>query len=315
MISRRTLLTAPALSLAQPNARPPQVTRILFGGDVILARGVARRMKSEADPQLPLRALAPLFTAADIAFVNLESPFSDKAALWPAEMVFRAEPATVAALTHAGIDIVSTANNHARDCGAYGIGFTIDTLRNAGIVASGTAATPAMLREGVVLERNGFKFGFLSYTYDQANGNHPDQDPRVAGLDPARMMEEVRALRRRTHAVIVSMHAGWEYWVTPNPYQIEFARKAIQAGAAVVAGHHPHVVQPVERYLEGVIFYSLGNLVFDQSRPLTDQGLLAEVTFVDDMLTGYKLLPVDIVDTVPRLSETRKPREILMRSR
>ena len=269
---------------------------MIFGGDVILARAVAQTM--ERTKQSPLRHVRDLFRAADIAFVNLESPFSDQPQLRTAEMIFRADPAAVEVLKDAGIDIVSTANNHVRDCGPRGIEFTLDLLEKNGIAAVGTAATEAAAHDGRILERNGVKFGFLAYTYDQANGNHTTQDPRVCGLDIARMRQSVRAMK--ADAVIVSMHAGVEYATKPHPSQVTFARAAIDAGAKLVVGHHPHVIQPPELYNGGLILYSLGNLVFDQNPPATRKGLLAAVTFEGPQPNSCDITLVDIVNTAPQ---------------
>jgi poly-gamma-glutamate synthesis protein (capsule biosynthesis protein) len=99
------------------------------------------------------------------------------------------------------------------------------------------------------------------------------------------------------------MHAGSEYQPRPNSRQVEFAHAALDAGARVVIGHHPHVTQPWERSGNGVIFYSLGNLVFDQfQRPETQRGALAEVVFSGKTLESAALLPVQIVNTIPRLA-------------
>ena len=110
------------------------------------------------------------------------------------------------------------------------------------------------------MERNGLRFGFLAYTYDQSNGNHKDWDERIALMDLERMRLDVAQLAARVDVVLVSMHAGLEYNASPNAQQVAFAHAAIDAGARVVVGHHPHVTQPWERYGKGVIFYSLGNL-------------------------------------------------------
>ena len=112
-------------------------------------------------------------------------------------------------------------------------------------------------------------------------------------------------MRKRADVVIVSMHAGSEYSPVPNWQQKAFARAAIDAGALIVAGHHPHVTQPWERYHAGVIFYSLGNLVFDQvQREDTQHGLLAEVVFSGTTMARAGVIPVDIVRTAPRISST-----------
>ena len=267
----------------------------------MLARGVEEASRAQMDPASPFRRIAPFFARADIAFINLESPFSDRGAIANSRMIFRADPQAIAGLELAGIDVVSTANNHARDAGKHGLAFTLSLLANHGIAAVGTAASQEALREGVVLERNGARFGFLAYTYDQSNGNYPNADAPVAMLDAEAMREDVIRLRQRTDVVVVSMHAGVEYAMKPSARQIEFARAAIDAGATVVAGHHPHVVQPVERYRAGVIFYSLGNLVFDQvQRRETQTGLIAEVFFDAGRLESYRVHEVDIVETVPQ---------------
>ena len=270
----------------------------------MLSRHVGRVIRQQKDPAWPFRDIAAYTSAADIAFVNLEAPFSDRGSPVLKGMVFKAEPETIEGLKLAGIDVVSTANNHARDCGAYGVDFTLGLLEQHGIKAAGTARTLQALREGVVLERNGTRFGFLAYTYDQSNGNHRDADDRIAMIDIARMGEDVANLRLRSDVVIVSMHAGMEYRAKASPQQVAFARAAIDAGASVVVGHHPHVVQPAERYKDGVIFYSLGNLIFDQffSRA-TQEGLLAEVVFSGTKIDSWSLKPVKLVRTVPSIIE------------
>ena len=297
----------PVVSDAIPSARE---TRLVFGGDVILARGVAEAARLSR--RSPLRDMANVFSKADIAFVNLESPFWDKKPYGTSELIFRAEPAMISALTNAGIDVVSTANNHARDCYDEGVGFTLDLLKQNGIAVAGSGQDAAAAHAGAVLERNGVRFGFLGYTFDQANGNHFDIDPRIAMLDAEQMKLDVARMKRRADVIIVSMHAGAEYWTRQHPVQIAFAEAAIEAGAKIVVGHHPHVVQPVERYRDGLIFYSLGNLVFDQRRKETQEGLVAEVAFTGTGMAGYKLIPVDIVDTVPRVSGVRAMREFTL---
>jgi poly-gamma-glutamate capsule biosynthesis protein CapA/YwtB (metallophosphatase superfamily) len=309
--ARRSFLLASALGLLSKfgrgdtpgsAARQP-ITRILCGGDVMLSRYVGVRARAESDPASPLRELAPLLSSADIAFVNLEAPFSDHGHPVNKGMVFKAEPDMVEALRIAGIDVASTANNHARDCGNYGVDFTVDWLAKNGIAAVGTGHTSEQAHQGVVIERNGYRFGFLAYTYDQSNGNHPDWDDRIAMLDPASLASDIGNLRSRSDAVIVSMHAGYEYQKQPNPQQRRFAHAAIDAGASVVVGAHPHVTQPVESYHGGVIFYSLGNLVFDQFQRFdTQHGLIADVRFAGAKLASFNTIPVDIVRTVPHVA-------------
>lgn len=310
MIPRRSFLLLPAVGLfAIPAGQfetpppPPIFNRLVFGGDVMLSRYVGALAEAKKDPAWPLRGIASLFSAADIAFVNLEAPFSDHGPPPRKGMVFKTAPDMIAALDLAGIDVVSTANNHSRDCGAYGIGFTLGLLAQHGIAAVGTGTTGDAAHDGVVLERHGVRFGFLAYTFDQSNGNYKDKDDRVAMLDEKRVAQDIAALSRHADVVIVSMHAGIEYQPKPNEAQQRFARAAIDAGAKLVIGHHPHVIQPVEEYRGGVIFYSLGNLVFDQfQRRETQKGLIVQALFAGTTLLKYDVIPVDIVQTVPRVS-------------
>src|SRR5262245_10945758 len=109
----------PFRAVAPERPDQPAKTRLLFGGDVMLSRYVGRLARQHRDPALPFRAIAPLLAAADLTFVNLESPFSDQGSTVDQGMVFKAEPEMIAGLAAAGIDIVSTANNHARDRGGY----------------------------------------------------------------------------------------------------------------------------------------------------------------------------------------------------
>lgn len=315
MIGRRGFLALPALGLLPRRAgtsyiAPPliPVNRLLFGGDVMMSRYVGLLAESRKDPAGPMRDIASLFEAADIAFVNLEAPFSDRGKPARSGMVFKAAPEMIQALELAGIDVVSTANNHARDCGDYGVTFTLDWLDKHGIIAVGTGHSSDAAHAGAVIERHGIRFGFLAYTYDQSNGNHPDKDDRVAMLDAERAARDIESLRSRADVVIVSMHAGNEYQPKPSAAQRAFAHAAIDNGAQVVVGHHPHVVQPLEEYRGGVIFYSLGNLVFDQfQRRETQRGLVASVLFAGKRLLKYDLIPVDIVKTVPRVHVVSGP--------
>jgi len=288
-------------SLVLPFAIP--VTRVLLAGDIMLSRYVAIVARRKGDPGWPLHDVSELLASADIAFANLESPFSDRGRVVDKGMLFKAEPEMIQSLQRAGIDIVSTANNHARDCGGYGVEYTLEWLRQHGIAAAGTGLTAEAARQGTVLERNGIRFGFLAYTYDQSNGNYADLDERIAMMDNASVAEDVKSMLDRADVVTVSMHGGTEYQHRPNAQQQKFAHAAIDAGASIVVGHHPHVTQTVERYGDGVIFYSLGNLVFDQfQQKETQRGWIGDVRFAGKRMVEYKVIPVDIVRTAPRAS-------------
>lgn len=268
----------------------------------MLSRAVRRQMIAAGDPALPFRKLAPLMRAADITFINLESPFSDRGPYFEHGLIFHAPAEAIAGLKLAGVVVASTANNHSRDCGPHGVAFTVAWLRSHGISPLGTSESETTTHRGVVLARKGVRFGFLGYTFDQQNGNWRDIDPRIAMTDIPTMCRDVAALRKRADVVIVSMHNGVEYRTRPTAAQIAFAHAAIDAGAAVVVGHHPHVVQATETYRGGLIFYSLGNFVFDQyQRPETHHGELAEISFLGPAVLATHIIPIKITPTGPEL--------------
>jgi poly-gamma-glutamate synthesis protein (capsule biosynthesis protein) len=246
--------------------------------------------------------MAPMLSASDIAFVNLESPFSDQGPYHEGGLIFHAAPDTIAGLQLAGIAIASTANNHARDCGPHGVTFTITWLRSHGIEPIGSSDSEAAVHQGVILTRNGVRFGFLGYTFDQNNGNWKDTDKRIALADPKGVCRDVVELRKRVDVVIVSMHHGVEYMSKPSAAQIAFAHAAIDAGASLVIGHHPHVVQPSESYRGAPIFYSLGNFIYDQyQRAETQHGEIVQISFLGRNILATHVMPVKITPTGPEL--------------
>ena len=272
----------------------------------MFSRQVRRQMLAVNDPALSFRKIAPLMRAADLTFVNLETPFSDVGPYFEHGLIFHADPKFIAGLTLAGVDLASVANNHARDCGAHGVAFTVTWLRSHGIAAVGGGLSAGETHRGVVLNRHGVRFGFLGYTFDQSNGNWRDVDARIALIDETAMRQDVAALRNRCDLVIVSMHNGTEYMKTPNAKQVAFAHAAVEAGATLVVGHHPHVTEPVETRKGALIFYSLGNLVFDQfQREETQHGELAEVSFLGKQILSWRLLPVKITPNGPELERNR----------
>jgi poly-gamma-glutamate capsule biosynthesis protein CapA/YwtB (metallophosphatase superfamily) len=290
--------------LAQKRLDPP-LTRLIFAGDVMFCRSVRSQMVAAHDEAMPFRKIAPLLAASDIAFVNLESPFSDQGRYFDTGLIFHTAPEMVSGLQLAGIAIASTANNHSRDCGPHGVAYTVAWLRAHCIEPLGSSESETRTHEGVVLTRHGVRFGFLGYTFDQQNGNWPDIDPRIALADPAALCRDVRALRKRADVVIVSMHHGVEYMPKPNKAQIAFAHAAIDAGATLVIGHHPHVVQPEETYKGGLIFYSLGNFVFDQyQREATQHGEVVQVSFLGTRFLTTHIVRVRITSTGPEVEDS-----------
>jgi poly-gamma-glutamate capsule biosynthesis protein CapA/YwtB (metallophosphatase superfamily) len=279
---------------------PHEVSRISFAvaGDVIPHEAVRAAASAEGPDVQGWTALfsdvADIFQSADFGFVNMETPVAPNHSKGSKPFMFDAPVALPQALKASGVKIVSFANNHVMDQGWAGFAETRDHLRETGLLFSGSGDTAAQTFQPVFTEAHGIKVGWLGMTR-WLNGNHnpdaPDQ-PHVnffpypgesggaPGADQAQVLAAIQSARAQCDLLVVSIHWGIEYAPAPRPDDIELAHKMLDAGASVVVGHHPHVLQPVETYRtpdgrNTVIFYSLGNFLSNQSRTYVD-GLMPD---------------------------------------
>ncbi len=221
--------------------------------------------------------IADLLAGADLTFANLETPVAPRSGQGSRSFVFNAPPALVSALKRAGVDLVSVANNHVFDQGRAGFEETLAHLGALGMayVGGGEAGREAGPR---LVEVNGLRLAFLGYSYgfNQAGNDCPPATGarpclRASVLDGDRATADVRSAAAQADAVIVSVHWGVEYTGQPREAEVALARRLADAGALVVLGHHPHVLQPIELHATpdgrmALIAYSLGNFVSNQSR-------------------------------------------------
>ena len=284
-----------SLSFAQQTPTAPRERTLLFVGDVMLSRGVGERMRSEDDWAYPFQQIADTLAAADLTFGNLECPVSDVGRNQYHLYSFRADPKVIEGLTRACFDVMSLANTHAYDWGAPALLDTQQRLRAAGILPVGAGANDLEAHYPVLIDCGGVKLAFLAYVnIDPKEATAAPDKPGVAWLDPDRVMADIRFARPLADLVIVALHWGVEYAAQPQREQVELARQMIDAGADLVVGGHPHVVQPVEEYHGRWIAYSLGNFVFDQKSPGTHRGLMLKVKITGKEISEVIPVPIDI---------------------
>ncbi|MDP3993378.1 MAG: CapA family protein [Candidatus Doudnabacteria bacterium] len=298
----------------------PETATLLAVGDIMLSRNVGTKIEQAQDPDLPFKKLGDLLRGADVTFGNLECPLSDLNIPIREGLVFRCLTRDFGGVIDSGFDVLSTANNHSMDQGVKGLEFTIDYLQSQNILPTGTflllspPATEGGDEEGVIIEKNGIKFGFLAYSYTAFNDGGRSAHPLISTMDDLeKLRSDIVALKSQADLIIVSMHAGNEYTRKPNQMQIDFARAAIDAGADVVIGHHPHWIQEIEIYNGKPIFYSLGNFVFDQMwSQETREGLTVKLNIKNQKLESAELLPI-IIDNYccPRLATDEEKSAIL----
>ena len=287
-------------------------------GDISYSRGVERIVRKQNDINYTFLKIWDYLKSADLIFGNLETPITQGSEIPDFEMIFRSNPGTEQALKQAGFSILSLANNHTPNFGEKGLKDTFNFLENAGVKYVGAGQNEQEAYQPAYIEKRGIKFAFLAYNdtdvvpdYYEATANHAG----TAFMRIDKMAEAVKEAKQKSDFVIVSMHAGIEYAGKPNNSQINFAHAAIDAGADLVIGHHPHVVQTLEKYKGKYIFYSLGNFVFDQPQlEETKKGLAVKIYFAKNGISKISLLPVVMENLAqPRMANENETTKILQR--
>lgn len=253
-----------------PPKHESSLATLLFVGDIMLDRGVEFEVqKNGGDWTWPFWHITSFLHQADLVFGNLESQISDKGTNVGSIYSFRADPGSIEALLYGGFDVLSVTNNHSFDYGKEALEDSIARLKSVGIQVP-----------PVTTEVQGTTISFLAY--------------KQWGI-PEEFEKQIQVAKVEADLVIVSLHAGEEYAKEPNDFQQTFARKAIDAGADLIIGHHPHVLQPLEQYKEGWIIYSLGNFLFDQSfSEETMHGAILKVVVENKEISEVSLLPTHI---------------------
>lgn len=233
-------------------------------------------------PEDTLDKVLPILSEHDLRFCNLEGPVSDRGTPEPKRWPLRSEVGAMATLKKAGFDIVSFANNHCLDYGIEAFQQTLQLLDENGIFWAGAGRDFSLARKPVILERKGCRIAFLAYAsfFDkgfEATETHPGLAPiRVDPLyapphineeDLRDMMANIRETKAQADVVMVSHHWGVSGGRTLAVYQRYLAHQSIDAGADIVLGSHPHILQGIELYQDKVICYSLGNFVFGMWAP------------------------------------------------
>ena len=275
-------------------AAEPAPVRVVSGGDVMTDRVVKSYINANGAGAV-LRGIAPQLQKGDVAWVNLESPLSNLGSPEPGkDYVFEGPPSMVPALAAAGIDLVTLGNNHTVDYGQAALADTIKRLEKAGVQVVGAGLDDKdAWTAAIVKTSGGATIGFLAWSDVLWPGYKASSKPGVAEgrTDIPRMKRSIRALAKEVDYVVVGYHWGIEYEHYPWGPQTSEAHAAIDAGADLVIGHHPHVLQGFETYKGRLIAYSLGDLVFDHYSIATGQTVLVDAVLTPDGVKAT-LVPV-----------------------
>jgi hypothetical protein len=276
----------PPRDLSALKLEPSRVRTVIATGDVIPARYTDVTIRERGDDFLyPVAATKEITSAGDLTVINLEAPLIEDCPYHDSGLLFCGRPGIIAAFQAGGVDVVTLENNHIANQGPEGISETIQHIE-AGGMRWADRDTPA------IVDIRGLKFGFLAY-----NGVEYT-------LPREEMIAQIKALRPKVDVLAVAVHWGAEYVSIPqavppvaddNP--VDIAHLAIDAGADLLIGNHPHWVQAVEVYKGKFIAYAHGNFIFDQMWSYeTRVGVIGKYTFYDDTLVAVEFTPTLIQD-------------------
>jgi len=269
-------------------------------GDVMPARTVTARLR-EHGTAWAWEGIAADLKRADLRLCNLETAACTGGTAVPKRYSFRVTPTLAKDVLTAGhFSIISLANNHTYDYGRTGLAQTASAMDEAGFTTAGIGTR----RSGAIAPRyvtcHGLRIAFVAYVYWTPEGYLPsEQGACLATLDPRTFAREISLAKRHADVLIVSVHWGIEYQTMPTPEQRRLAKAAIDAGADVIIGHHPHVAQPVEVYHGHPICYSLGNCLFDRSGDKVSNGSLIFIRLSRGCAVVEQQKPLRIVDARP----------------
>lgn len=273
-------------------------TSLVFGGDFCPIRGYEQKMLRGEDIFDPkLQAIL----RDHLSIINLEAPLCDPElpSASPSGSGLRGSPEVAAYLKNLNVDAWSLANNHILDFRGEGIRQTIRNLQDVGMVTCGAGENSHEAAKPLELRANGLRIGLWAVAERELNLAGPEQ-PGAAEFSPQKNLDEIRRMREEFDFLVVSVHAGHEFTTVPSPRIRSAYRSFIEAGADAVIGHHPHVIQGMERHGNGFIAYSLGNLVFDSpyvsAYKDTDVGFLLKLDIGQHEVRGVEAIPYRLGD-------------------
>lgn len=273
-------------------------------GDILLD-GSVRGQIDENGYDYPWEHVKKYFQEDDLTIGNLETSITYGGSKWPNKQYnFRSDPENLNAMKNSGVDVVSLANNHSLDYGYDGLLDTLKHIDKSGIYRVGAGENYDDAIKEVIIEKNGYVVGVLGFSrvVPTVEWYPTENRPGVIGAydhQLEKVLEKVEEVKEKVDILVVSIHWGTELEIKPRDHDLIAGKKLIDAGASIIMGHHPHILQGVEIYKGKPIFYSLGNFVFGSRSELTSNTMIAQVNYSDNKMESLKVIPATIVSGRP----------------
>ncbi len=290
-----------------PTPMPSMQVKLLAVGDIMLGRTIGEMIEAEGI-EAPFFYTADVLRSADITIGNLECPISTRGEAEDKNYAFRAPLSAAESLAWAGFDIVNLANNHILDYGPVALIDTMGALAQNDLYTVGAGQNASEAYTPALLEINGLKIAFLGFMdvhpgkYNYPSWEASEDKPGVAWAHEEIVQARVTSAKQEADLVIVLIHNGYELVQQISSQQYNIARLAIDSGASLVIGSHPHVLQRIDTYNDGLIVYSMGNFVFDNFLYPPNYSAILSVEFSAQGVVSYELIDVIVqLNGVPQI--------------
>lgn len=274
-------------------------------GDMMLGRSITNK-GSKNNYKNMFSGVSDLWKDSDYVSGNLECVLLDNPSDFEKndkEIHINAETKTANVLKENGFTLINLANNHLADFKAKGVLNTIDTLDKVGLKHIGAGKNITEAAEYDIQEINGVKIATIGVSdIIPKDFAAKDSKPGILTTKTLKYYQAVKEASEKADLVIANIHWGVEYGITQTETQQQLARNLINWGVDVVIGSHPHVLQPVEKYGDGIIFYSMGNFVFDQGWSRTKDSMVLNYYVDEDGNCSFEIVPVRIKDGYPEVT-------------
>ncbi|MEW9698482.1 CapA family protein [Paenibacillus sp. SI8] len=300
----------------QPTTGSSSQVRLSFVGDVLFASKVEDILKQKGY-DYPYTNLSDYLSKPDYTIANLETPITARGTVQSKDYVYRSSPLALPALKSAGIDLVNLANNHVMDYGAEGLIDTMSALDHEGVMRVGAGKDLEEAYQPVIVEKQGIKIAFLGFSrvVPESSWKAAPGHPGVAETYSYKLpVEAIQKAKEKADLVVVVAHWGVERTDQPDKYQKELAHRYIDAGADLIIGGHPHVLQGFEEYKGKWIAYSLGNFIFTTNDvPKTWETVILEAACSKDSKCDIHLVPIVTKGALPTPMNTEDGAKLFQR--
>lgn len=292
-------------------SRKNQKLTMTMVGDVMMGRHVEEVTKRHGADYL-FRHVKPYFDASDYVSGNFEHPIlkNDAAKYEKTDksIHLHTDMDAIHAVKNAGFTVMSLANNHLMDYGEEGLRDTLDVFDRYNMDYVGAGENRKEAKEHINYQDvNGVRVATLGFTDAFVEGTIATKDRNgLLSANPDVLFDMIEKAKNEDHGnadlVVVNVHWGQEYDTEATPRQKALAKAMVDAGADIIIGHHPHVLQSFDVYKDGIIFYSLGNFVFDQGWTRTKDSAMVQYNLTEDGKATIDVIPLQIEEATPRLA-------------